>query len=157
MTYVFGIIIVLLFLVIDHSIKQIILNSMAVGESFPLIKGLINITSVRNTGAAWNMFDGQLIFFIIITIIALAIFLYFFTKADFYNEKLYSYSLTMIIAGTIGNFIDRMFYPNHEVVDMFEFAFMKFPVFNFADMLLVIGIIIFAIKIIFFTKEEKNG
>lgn len=158
MTFVIGAILILGLILLDQAIKQMVVAGMNVGDSFPIIKGFFNITSVRNTGAAWNLFDGQIIFFVIITVVSLGIFGYLFYKSDFRTKKLYSFSTSLILAGTIGNFIDRVFYPDHAVVDMFEFKFISFPVFNFADSCLVIGIILFAIDLIFLEgKRKKNG
>lgn len=160
MSFFIGISLVFILLVCDQVVKQIIVHTMEIGETIPVINGIFSITSVRNTGAAWNLFNNQLLFFVVITIIAMSIFIYFFTKIDFKTKKFYSFGVSMMIAGTFGNFIDRLFYPDHAVVDMLEFTFISFPVFNIADMCLVIGIILFAIDYLFFEKSkegEENG
>ncbi len=158
MVYGIAVAIILALIGIDHLVKQLIIAFMQEGDSITIIKGFFSITSVRNTGAAWNMFNGQTVFFLIITIIALGVFGYFFTKIDFKTKKLYTSGIILILAGTIGNFIDRMFYPNKAVVDMFEFTFIEFPVFNVADMCLVFGIILFSIDLLFEAKGELvNG
>ena len=157
MTYILGVLLIAVLLVIDQAIKQITVLGMNIGDSFVVIKNFFSITSVRNTGAAWNLFNNQLAFFVVITIIALGIFIYFFIKADHQKKPVYFFGVSLMIAGTLGNFIDRLFYPNHAVVDMFEFTFIDFPVFNFADACLVIGIILFAIDFLFLEKEKKEN
>ena len=68
---------------------------------------------------------------------------------DLKNNFLYSISLILMISGTLGNFIDRVF--RGEVIDFLHFIFFKydFPIFNVADICLTIGVILLAISVLF--------
>lgn len=93
------------------------------------------------------MLEGQQWFFIIITIVALVVIAWLMR---YYRGRRWpEISLCLILAGTLGNFIDRL--RLGYVVDMFELVPVNFPVFNFADSLLTIGVILLAIQIL---KED---
>ena len=102
-----------------------------------MIPGIIELTNLRNSGAAWSIFEGQQTFFTIITIIAIIVIGYFIWQ---YRKNIpMLIGLSLIMAGTIGNFIDRL--RQGYVVDMFETTFINFPIFNLADMCLTLGVI----------------
>ncbi len=128
------------------------------GESFTIIPSFLKLTHHRNTGAAWGSFEGQLVFFIIITIIALGVFIYLAKDIDYKKMFFYSLGITLLIGGTLGNFIDRLFRHDNAVVDFIDtyiFGY-NFPVFNVADMALTIGMIAFAIDIFLLEPKRKN-
>lgn len=136
-------------LIIDQITKMIVMNQMTLGQSITVIPDFFYFTSVRNTGAAWSKFENQMGFFYVITIIALAVFIYMLYKdGNLATKKWYTISLLMIIAGAIGNFIDRLLYK--EVVDFLDFTIFNYhyPVFNFADIFLSVGTVIFAISVL---------
>lgn len=142
-------IIMAILIALDQFTKWLIVHNMHLGQSIEVIKDFFYITSVRNTGAAWSKFSGQMTFFYIVTLIALGIFGYLlFKEGDLQNKKLYTLSLIFIISGTIGNFIDRLM--NQEVVDFLHFYIFdySFPVFNVADICLTLGTIGLAIAVV---------
>ena len=123
------------------------------GQSIPLIKGIVNLTYVENSGAAFGMLKDKQIFFKILTVIALGVFMYFLYRNR--NENiLLKISLALIIGGTTGNFIDRV--NLNYVRDMIELKFINFAVFNIADSALTIGVILFAIYYLFIYKEPEK-
>lgn len=148
-----GILLIILLIICDQVSKLVVVHKMTQGDSITIIKDFFYITSHRNTGGAWGIFSGQLWFLIIITIIALAIFAYLMKDFDLKNNMIYSISLILMVAGTIGNFIDRIF--RGEVVDFLQFFIFKynFPIFNIADICLTIGVILLAWTVIFGTNE----
>ena len=92
--------------------------------------------------------------FYIVTIVVLVILVMFF-KSEGYGKPLIQFGLSLLIAGSIGNFIDRLF--RSEVVDFIDtyiFGY-NFPIFNVADAALTIGVIVLIIVILFEGKEEK--
>lgn len=129
--------IILILTICDQLLKSWVASSIVLGGSKQLIPGIIELTNLRNSGAAWSIFEGQQTFFTIITIIAIIVIGYFIWQ---YRKNIpMLIGLSLIMAGTIGNFIDRL--RQRYVVDMFETTFINFPIFNIADMCLTIGVI----------------
>ena len=129
--------IILILTICDQLLKSWVASSIVLGGSKQLIPGIIELTNLRNSGAAWSIFEGQQTFFTIITIIAIIVIGYFIWQ---YRKNIsVLIGLSLIMAGTIGNFIDRL--RQGYVVDMFETTFINFPIFNIADMCLTIGVI----------------
>lgn len=129
--------IILILTICDQLLKSWVASSLVLGGSKQLIPGIVELTNLRNSGAAWNIFEGQQTFFTIITIIAIIVIGYFIWE---YRKNIpMLIGLSLIMAGTIGNFIDRL--RQGYVVDMFETTFINFPIFNIADMCLTIGVI----------------
>ena len=132
-----AIVIILILTICDQLLKSWVASSIVLGGSKQLIPGIIELTNLRNSGAAWRIFEGQQTFFTIITIIAIIVIGYFIWQ---YRKNIpMLIGLSLIMAGTIGNFIDRL--RQGYVVDMFETTFINFPIFNIADMCLTIGVI----------------
>ncbi|MBD5806696.1 signal peptidase II [Limosilactobacillus walteri] len=130
-------VIILILTICDQLLKHWVATTIAIGGTKPLIPGIIELTNLRNTGAAWSLFEGQQTFFTIITIIAIIVIGYFIWH--YRRNVSMLVGLALIMAGTIGNFIDRA--TQGYVVDMFETTFISFPVFNIADMCLTIGVL----------------
>ncbi len=129
--------IILILTICDQLLKSWVASSIVLGGSKQLIPGIIELTNLRNSGAAWSIFEGQQTLFTIITIIAIIVIGYFIWQ---YRKNISMLiGLSLIMAGTIGNFIDRL--RQGYVVDMFETTFINFPIFNIADMCLTIGVI----------------
>lgn len=129
--------IILILTICDQLLKSWVASSLVLGGSKQLIPGIVELTNLRNSGAAWSIFEGQQTFFTIITIIAIIVIGYFIWE---YRKNIpMLIGLSLIMAGTIGNFIDRL--RQGYVVDMFETTFINFPIFNIADMCLTIGVI----------------
>ena len=129
--------IILILTICDQLLKSWVASSIVLGGSKQLIPGIIELTNLRNSGAAWSIFEGQQTFFTIITIVAIIVIGYFIWQ---YRKNIpMLIGLSLIMAGTIGNFIDRL--RQGYVVDMFETTFINFPLFNIADMCLTIGVI----------------
>lgn len=129
--------IILILTICDQLLKSWVASSIVLGGSKQLIPGIIELTNLRNSGAAWSIFEGQQTFFTIITIVAIIVIGYFIWQ---YRKNIpMLIGLSLIMAGTIGNFIDRL--RQGYVVDMFETTFINFPIFNLADMCLTLGVI----------------
>lgn len=142
-------------ILMDQISKYIIVKTMNIGESIPVIGEVLQITSHRNYGAAWGMLQNQMIFFYIITIIVLIALIYFYYK-EAADNLLMQCGLMLIFAGAIGNFIDRLFRGN--VVDFIDTKIINydFPIFNVADSCLTIGVFILLYELLFNQKEEKS-
>ena len=140
---------IIILIIADQGLKFWISVNIKLGTSQVILPNVLALTNVRNDGAAWSVLSGQQWFFTVITIVALGLMGYFFWKLK--NDNLYMLAISLLIAGTLGNFIDRI--RLGYVVDMFETLFMNFPIFNVADMCLTFGVIIVIIALI---KEEKD-
>lgn len=147
----YGLTIVLL-VIGDQSLKYWITNNIQLGAVDTLIPGIISLTNLRNIGAAWSILEGQQWFFIIVSIIAIGLILFFLWR--YRNNWKFSWPLVLILAGTIGNFIDRI--KMGYVVDMFQLDFINFPIFNIADMCLTVGVVLMIIAILFEDEVTKN-
>ncbi len=129
----------------DQLTKNYFKTEYSTYEKNFIIPNFFYFTYTVNTGAAWSFLAdkawGQ-IFFKILTGFALGGFVVFLVYAIKKDWKWVSYSLALIIGGTIGNFIDRLFFGG--VTDFIGFIFgdYSFPIFNLADSFLVIGLIL---------------
>ncbi|AKP66576.1 signal peptidase II [Companilactobacillus ginsenosidimutans] len=138
----------------DQALKFYVFNNVPSLGDQQLIPGLISLTNVRNTGAAWSMLEGKMYFFYIITAIAVIVLIYLFVKAD-KTDYLYRFSLLFLFAGTLGNAIDR--FTRQFVIDMFNLDFINFPIFNLADTYITVGVILLIIYLFRSTAGEKNS
>ena len=130
--------------VIDQLIKFWVVSTIALGSSRVLIPKVLSLTNLRNDCSAWSMLEGKQTFFIIITVLAVIIIGYFLYR--YRQNRAMLIGLSLIMAGALGNFIDRLW--QGYVVDMFETLFINFPIFNFADSCLTVGVIWLIICII---------
>jgi signal peptidase II len=118
-----------------------------------VIEYILGLTYVENRGAAFGLMQGGRWVFIVLTAAVLAVIIYYYVRLPLERKYwLIRVPLIFIFAGAIGNFIDRLRYGF--VVDMFEFLFIRFPVFNIADICLVTGTILLAFIFIFVIKED---
>lgn len=131
-------------LVADQVFKLFINQTIPLGEVRLLIPGVLSLTNLRNDGAAWSILAGNQTLFILITILALLVLGYLLITQR--NYVWYRWGLSLMISGTLGNFIDRI--RLKYVVDMFQVEWFNFPIFNIADSCLTIGVFILMIAII---------
>ncbi len=151
------IIVAVLLTALDQFSKYLAVSKLKPLENVTVIDGFFDLTFVENRGAAFGILNGQRWFFILITIAVTIGVLIYLVKAVKKNEvpKFLRFSIVLILAGAWGNAIDRLF--RGYVVDYFEFTFINYPVFNVADIYVVVGTIVMALILIFFVKDEKTG
>lgn len=146
---------IIVLIIIDQIIKMLVYANKQV-LPINLINNILNLNYVENFGIAFGMAKGGLIIFIALNLIIIGILFkfLFFSKEKLTKGK--SFCLTIICAGGIGNLIDRIF--RGYVIDYIDFSQMiDFPIFNSADIMIVIGTISIAcIIIIEIVKESKN-
>ena len=103
---------------------------------------ILTIEYIRNYGAAFNILSGSRLFLSLISIISTIILMYLiFIRED---RRINKYGLSFIVAGSIGNGVDRIFYGY--VIDFIKIKFVDFPVFNIADIAINIGILVMIIN-----------
>ena len=140
----------IIFILLDQIIKIVVSNSIELNHMIEVIPNFFSLARVHNYGAAWSMLSGNVILLIIIAVIALvAIYFMFIHKKKLKVIEEVTYSL--LIGGIIGNLIDRIFLGY--VVDYLSFNIFgyMFPVFNLAD----IGIVVSVFGLIFLSIQEE--
>lgn len=137
----------------DFIAKRIVLAQLKEVSTVPLWNGVFHLTYVENRGAAFGILQNQKWFFIVLTAIVLAVVIYVALRQKFKHPILCT-ALSLLAGGAVGNLIDRVVYGY--VVDFLDFCLIDFPVFNIADIFIVIGAILLAIYFIFFDKEEEK-
>ncbi len=136
----------------DQIIKNLLLFFMSFGQSMTVISGFFSITLIGNTGAAFSILSSNTILLIVISVIVLNVIYFGFIK----GKKLSNFeqiSFGLLVGGIIGNLIDRVVHM--QVIDYLDFNVFgyDFPVFNLADIAIVISMILIAILVI---KGDKN-
>ncbi|MDD5506542.1 MAG: signal peptidase II [Candidatus Omnitrophica bacterium] len=131
-----SVIIVSVILLFDQLSKAFISGILQLNQTIPLIKGVFGLTLVHNRGAAFGLLRNQVPLFIITSVAAIVL-IYFGLKSNRHN-KYYVVSLSLILAGAIGNLIDRL--RLGYVVDFLNFYI--WPVFNIADSSITIGAVL---------------
>ena len=121
----------------DQAVKWLVVNTMTLGQSQPLLPPLLQLTRVHNYGAAWSSFSGARWLLIILTAVGMGVLAWLLVKVV--RHPLGQWSLACILGGGIGNLIDRV--RLGYVVDMLDTMFMDCPVFNVADVFVVCGTI----------------
>lgn len=138
---------------IDQVSKYLTQAYVDLGQQIEWIPGLLSITHIHNTGAAWSILEGQMWFFYIVTVIVVVMIIYYMQQMK--NEPLLKTGLAFILGGAVGNFIDRLMH--QYVIDMIQLDFIDFPIFNLADTALTIGVILLFIQYIFLDRQEKES
>lgn len=139
-------------MMLDQLIKILLINFMNIGESIVIIKNFFDLTLALNTGAAFSLLSSGVDFLIIISIIVLLFLSYYIVKSK--NIRKFEYIVYgILIGGIIGNLIDRII--RRAVVDYLSFNIFgyAFPIFNFADMCIVISMILFLMDML---KEYRH-
>lgn len=131
----------------DQLTKIIVSGSMQKSSSQTIIDGFLYFTYAENQGAAWSMLEGHTTLFLVGALVAGIGMIYYFTKTK-KEEILTRYGLILLFSGMIGNVIDRLVFGYvRDFVDVIIFGY-NFPIFNIADMAVVIGVGIMILEII---------
>lgn len=142
------IIIVLLLAVIDQISKYFVLELLKFSNPVILINNFLRLNYVENRGAAFGILQNQQLFFIIVTSVVILAVVFYRIRYNRFN-KVANLSLDLIIAGAVGNLVDRV--RLNYVVDFIDvnfWGFYDFPVFNFADICVVVGTLLLALLIL---------
>ena len=146
--------IVSLVIFLDRITKVFFSKILSSGESLPVLRGILEMTLVHNTGIAFGLFKDQGVVFIIIPVIAIALLIYnifYYKNNDQELSRTYIIAFSLILAGAVGNLIDRVYYGY--VIDFIDLQI--WPVFNIADSSITIGAVIIALKCILMTGRQK--
>lgn len=146
-------------LALDQWVKQYITLTLPLGETRPLLPGLVGLRTVHNYGAAWSSFSGMRWLLVAATsCIVLAILILLIRRVV--RHPLGVLAGCLIVSGGLGNILDRV--RLGYVVDMFDFQFMNYPVFNVADICIVCGCVLGLVYYQWFyekydKKEKSHG
>lgn len=139
-----------LIFVADQYTKVLAVKNLVDG-TVPIIKDVLHLTYVENTGVAFGMFSESNTVFAVVTIAALLVILIVFAvkKPKGIISKL---GCSFIVGGAAGNLADRLY--RGFVVDFIDFRAINYPVFNVADCFIVVGAILVCIYILFFSEKK---
>ncbi len=147
---------IIMIIAFDQITKYIAKSTLYPDKAIHFIDGFLEFRYAENTGVAFSMFSGgRWVFIILTSAVAIGMLVYMFTRAQ-KNLWLY-WSLGVIVAGAIGNLIDRIFLGY--VIDFINPTFVRFAVFNIADCAVTLGTVSLVAYLIFdiFKKEKKDA
>lgn len=148
-----GIISAVLLILLDQFTKYLAVKNLKGASSIQILPGVFELSYLENHGAAFGILQGQRSFLIILTVVVLILvgYLYFHISE---NKRYFCIRIitVLLISGAIGNFIDRCVY--QYVIDFFYFKLINFPVFNVADIYVVMAAVLLIISFCFYYKEE---
>lgn len=144
--------IIFLLVALDQITKYLSIQYLKGEGSVSFLPGFIELKYTENTGAAFSILEGQTILFVLITV-AVLIFIFFMIKTKKVKHITGKVASIIIISGAIGNLIDRILHGF--VVDMFNFTFMNFAIFNVADIYITIGGMILCVYILFYYDKDN--
>lgn len=142
----------LLIIVLDQVIKYYISSNMFVGQSIPIVPQIFHLTYILNPGAAFGILENQQWLFILIAIALIVVVIYFYKRIKCL-AKSFQVGIALLFGGAIGNMIDRIFIG--KVVDYMDFRI--WPVFNLADVAIVLGCAIVAFYLLFCTERGDKA
>ena len=144
---------IVLLVLLDQFTKHLAVKYLMDKDSIVLIPKVLELTFLKNRGAAFGILQDQKVFFVMIAIMILLVIGYVLFQLPL--EKKYNYLqiiLVMIASGAAGNMIDRVV--NDYVVDFISFVIINFPIFNVADIYVTVSTFLFIILFLFYYKEK---
>ena len=143
----------------DQAVKWYTVSHLTLGETAPLLPGLVELLRVHNYGAAWSSFSGMRWLLIVVTAAVMAVLAVLLLRR-MVRHPLGVTALVLILGGGVGNLIDRI--RLGYVVDMFNLEFTHYPVFNVADCCIVVGAVLAVVYYLWFyekydKREEHHG
>ena len=141
---------------VDQITKFLTVAHIGLYQHVEMLPGVLGLTYVQNTGAAFSYFEGMQWLFAVIFLIFTGLILWEYFKKPQPFTRLERWCIAAIYGGGLGNMIDRLRYGY--VVDMIKTEFMEFPVFNVADCFITCGCIMLLVHLVFFNKAFwKDG
>lgn len=139
-------------LAVDQILKYFVLRDLKPAGSVTVIDGLLELAYIENTGAAFGLFQNMMWLLILITLAAFLVIVVLLFR--YRSHTFFSYTAsTLLIAGGIGNLLDRIFYGF--VVDYIHVLFFDY-IFNFADCCVTVGTVLFIIHVVLISVREKR-
>lgn len=146
-------IVCVLIIISDIVTKRLAVYFLSGVSTIPIIKDIVHFTYVENKGAAFGILQNHRWIFITLSIIIIAAILLFKIRNKA-KARFLDLGLSFVLGGAVANLIDRIFIGY--VIDFIDFRIIDFPVFNIADIFVVIGAIMLSIFYIFLDKDERK-
>ena len=139
---------------LDQLLKWWVTSHLEVGQSAPLLPGVVQLTRLHNYGAAWSSLSGKTVVLLVITGVLMAAVAYLLLK-KIVRHPLGVTAGLFILGGGLGNMIDRVWHGY--VVDMLDISpLFDYPIFNLADCFVVVGAILGAVYYLWFYEKYDN-
>ena len=138
--------------ILDQATKALVINFFNLYDSVALLP-IVNLTFVVNYGFAFGLLNNPSLNQILVSLVILAIIIYFLYLLIKTQDKIFQLTLTLILAGALGNFVDRIF--RGFVIDFIDIYIGKYhwPAFNIADSCITVGFVVLMINILFLNKK----
>ena len=144
---------------LDQWVKYLAFVNLKGKPSLPVLGDFLQVYYTTNNGAAWGIMKNNRWIFMVITAIILVFMVILVVHGVYAKYKLWNIGATLVLAGGLGNMIDRVgwgFEADKKVIDLFYIKIIDFPVFNVADIMVVTGAITLAILFLFIHKTEDD-
>ena len=140
-------------LVLDQFTKHLAVVHLKNQPAYVIIDGVLELQYLENRGSAFGMLQNQKVFILFVGIVFLAVLLFFLFKLPEQKKfRIVHVLLAVIVAGGIGNMIDR--FRLDYVVDFISFVLINYPIFNVADIYVTVTFIVLVLLIFFYYKDE---
>ena len=147
-------IVAILILIADQGLKYWVTVNIPLDTGHvTLIPGVLELTNIHNNGAAFSMLEHAPHWIFIIFTLVFAAIAVFCLRRNVVHGKVGRWSVVLVLAGAVGNCIDRIL--SGYVVDMFNFLFVRFAVFNLADVFIVVAGITLCLHVIFYRGDDS--
>ena len=146
-------IVAILLIAIDQATKYWAAAALVQGP-IPLIPEVLELRYTENRGVAFSMLSDQPWIFVPVSLLMTLVMLVILLRSPMRKNKVFATSLIMVLAGAVGNLIDRILLGY--VIDFIYVRLIDFPVFNFADCCVVIGAILLFLFCLFGMKEWED-
>ena len=144
-----------LLVLLDQATKLAAVSALKDGGPYVLIPGVFQLQYLENRGAAFGLLQNARIFFLAVTLIALAAVIYVLVRLPLKRKYIVlRFLMVLIAAGAVGNMIDRVFLGY--VRDFLYFSLIDFPIFNVADIYVTCATILLILLLLFYYKEEDD-
>ena len=146
-------ILAVLLVLLDQAVKFAVRANLELGRSVPFIPYILDLTYARNTGAAFSILQRHTW---LLTLVSLAVVLVLcrFIMSGFFRSALGRASAVLVLAGGMGNLIDRAVFGY--VTDMFRTVFIDFPIFNVADCCITVGVPLLFLYVLLKKEDEAD-
>ena len=146
-------IISIILFILDQISKSIVSTYLKLGEEIKVLGNIFKIKYINNTGASFGILENSKILLIVLSILAIVILLRYINSFKKTKKNIIGFSL--LIGGILGNLSDRLLFGYVRDFLKVNIIIKNFPIFNLADIFIVIGVILLVISIVL--GEDKNG